>query len=131
MTTKSIRFNNQPCGKQQLSTLKMSNNQDNRVGNADFGRDTQHNPDRFWNSSGRRCWNVVMAPDPLFDNIGLSDLEGDHAAQLLSEFCLRCKSRPPLSQTNQLYAFATLQQTLSAAARMIDRKFTSDNRSFF
>lgn len=109
----------------------MSNDQDNSVANVVFGRDTQHNPDRFWNSSGRRCWNAVMAPDLLFDNIGLSDLEGDHAAQLLTEFCLRCKSRPPLSQNNQPYAFATLQQTLSAAARMIDKKFRKDNTSFF
>ena len=91
-----------------------------------FGRETHHNPDAFWNSTGKKVWQIVMAPLGLdYENIGWDDLVGDNALQLMTDFCNRCRSNPPVSdQTKAPYGVASLQNTLGAVIRLLQVKFS-------
>ena len=100
---------------------------------ATFARQTNHNPDAFWNSTGRNVWDKVMAPfGQSIDNIGLEDLEGDNSIQLMSEFVSRCKSSPPISNhTKTPFKGTTLQDTIREACKYLQSKFSSQLQNLF
>ena len=93
---------------------------------ADYGRETQHDPSAFWNSTGRHLFNQVMSDAGYnFDNIGIADLEGDNSLVLMSEFVSRCCRKPPVSRrTNNPHGTDALQTTVSEACRRLKSKFS-------
>jgi hypothetical protein len=69
-----------------------------------------------------------------FNNIGWEDLECDHAATLMTEFCERCRTYPPVSeQTKKPYQSMSLTKTLEHAVRKLQSLFASrnDNKPIF
>jgi hypothetical protein len=94
------------------------------------GRVTNHDPDAFWSSTGSKVWHIVMSPVNLqFDNIGWEDLECEHASSLMTEFCQRCRTHPPVSElTKRPYKSGSLVKTFETAIRRLELKFASSSQ---
>ena len=96
-----------------------------------FGRNTQHNSQSFWNSTGKKLFNAVMAPLGIsFDDIELEDWVGDNSIVMFSEVVERCKRRPPVSaHTRSPFKADSLIKTLSTAIRLLKEKFRNQSQN--
>ena len=63
----------------------------------DFGRNvTHHNPNQFWNSSGKHCWDQKMQGiGCAFDQITVTDLEGDNGMHCVAQHKDLSSTSPP------------------------------------
>ena len=105
----------------------MEEEKTNDGGPTGYGRETQHDTNAFWNSSGSKIWEQKMAPQGYsFENIGMPDLVGDNSIRLMSEFCQRCASSPPTTMNNKPYANGTVVATLGAVIRRLKAKFANE-----
>ena len=56
-----------------------------------YGRNTNHDPDRVWNSTGKYLWDQVMADAGMkFDSIGWEDIEGGNSISIMKAFVESC-----------------------------------------
>ena len=94
-------------------------------GEEGHARNTNHNPDSFWNSTGVKLFDTVMARSNIkFSEIGLEDLVGDNSVVLMSEFVQPCARNPPISRhTERPFSGTALADTLSGAVRKLKAKF--------
>ena len=96
---------------------------------AGYSRNTNHDPDSFWNSTGIKLFDSVMSASNIkFSDIGLDDLVGDNSIVLMSEFVQHCGRNPPVStHTKRPYSASTLMDTLSGAVRKLCSKFRNES----
>ena len=92
-----------------------------------WARETQHNPDSFWRSTGKRVFDIVMSPiGSPFDTTVLDDLKADNSIKLMTDFCARCAANPPVSPHHKgPHNADTLVKTLTTAVAKLKSKFGS------
>ncbi len=70
-----------------------------------FGRDTGHDSEQFWNSTGKFLWDQVMNASGLtYEKIEWSDIEASNSSIIMRTFVESAKKNPPLHRNgNQPY----------------------------
>ena len=66
-----------------------------------FGRETGHDPQAFWTSTGHRLWDRVMQQYGMqYNNIGWADMEADNSSVIMSNFVRSANNNPPMRLDN-------------------------------
>ena len=98
----------------------------------DFGRNvTLHDSNQFWNSTGKHCWDSKMSPISFaFDQIAVSDLEGDNSLFILAQFAQRASRSPPLHKSGRsTHHPSTVAKSLETFVhKMCEKLFPPDQR---
>ena len=95
-----------------------------------FGRDTGHDAEQFWNSTGLYLWNQVMNESGLlFQNIEWSDIEASNSSLIMRTFVESAKKFPPLHKNgSQPYDDKTVARAFSAGIARLKQKFGAQMR---
>ena len=90
-----------------------------------YNRRTQHDNRALFNSTARPLWDRIMGEDHIkFNDIQLTDLEGDNSVVLMSTFANRIASNPPISNhTRRPIAASTLEEVINVLVRELKHRF--------
>ena len=97
-----------------------------------YGRETNHDPDRVWNSTGKYLWDQVMADAGMkFDSIGWEDLEGGNSIAVMRAFVESCRVKPPMQRNgNDPYDSNTVVKAFSTGMLKLKLKFEAQIQQF-
>ena len=101
------------------------------MGDEDYGRDTAHNDNAFWESTGLYCWNRVMVDSGMtFENIGWEDIEGDNSVSLMNVFRASAKNNPPPRQDGKgALKVDSILSTFSMGVKKLKDRFRAQIRN--
>ena len=92
-----------------------------------FGRETGHDPQAFWTSTGHRLWDRVMQQYGMqYNNIGWADMEADNSSVIMSNFVRSANNNPPMRLDNSApYDPDTVAKAFATGISMLKRKYSN------